>query len=427
MKSSNPLISVCVLTYNHGQYIVDCLKSIMNTDYENLEIFIYDDDSRDNTKEKINEIYPELEKRFVSVSLELSDVNRGNIPANINRMIKKAKGEFIKTISGDDCLTKHYFDKMINYFEDNENTGVAMSNYEAVPDDFSFDPSCDEYENSTTALPAVDSDEVFFNLMLGNYLNAPSAMFRQSIFDKYGLYDENAIYEDYEMWLRLAKEKVSFGFIDEPLVIYRVAKTSISIFSNANDKKVKSWFDATFYIGDKYSKYLNGKEYLIFKDMYYFNILKNYQIISETMKSYVRKCIEDRAYIKDIDLFLNRSTNALTVLDGFDDEKINKNFSAYIKENKLSSAAIYGFGEREINLFGILLYNGIKDIYFISEEARERFKAEGLDGLRAYSPKESLPMCDAIIFLNQQICNFEKTVVKGDKDRLISIYDILLS
>lgn len=45
----NPLISVVLLTYNHEKYIKDCIMGIIEQDYNNIELIILDDASKDGT------------------------------------------------------------------------------------------------------------------------------------------------------------------------------------------------------------------------------------------------------------------------------------------------------------------------------------------------------------------------------------------
>ena len=44
-----PLVSFCIITYNQENYILDALNGAVNQDYENLEIIVSDDCSKDNT------------------------------------------------------------------------------------------------------------------------------------------------------------------------------------------------------------------------------------------------------------------------------------------------------------------------------------------------------------------------------------------
>ena len=60
---SNPLISICMLTYNHESYIEEAIESVLEQTYTNWELIIVDNASTDNTSQKIEQMVAE-EKRI---------------------------------------------------------------------------------------------------------------------------------------------------------------------------------------------------------------------------------------------------------------------------------------------------------------------------------------------------------------------------
>ena len=52
LKSSNPLVSVLIPAYNHEKYVQETINSIINQTYQNIELIIYDDGSKDSTCNK---------------------------------------------------------------------------------------------------------------------------------------------------------------------------------------------------------------------------------------------------------------------------------------------------------------------------------------------------------------------------------------
>ena len=158
------LISVIVPVYNTEQYLKECLDSIINQTYKNIEIIIIDDGSTDNSLKIIKE-YAENDGRIKYVSRE----NKGTLKTRIEG-IKKAKGEFISFVDSDDWLelnamnilynkiVKHSADmvrasfkevsqnEIIYYIKKQKETIYCQKSYEQVYDDLVsnsiFNSSC---------------------------------------------------------------------------------------------------------------------------------------------------------------------------------------------------------------------------------------------------------------------------------------------
>jgi glycosyltransferase involved in cell wall biosynthesis len=101
---SQPLVSICCITYNHEPYIEDALEGflIQETNFP-FEILIHDDASTDQTADIIREYearYPTLIKPIYQTENQYSQCNK---PGRINR--KRAKGEYIALCEGDDYWT----------------------------------------------------------------------------------------------------------------------------------------------------------------------------------------------------------------------------------------------------------------------------------------------------------------------------------
>ena len=98
-KSKNPIISVIVTIYNQAHCLHKCIKSIQNQSIKNIEILIVDDCSTDNTTDIIQQ-FQQSDPRII---LYAHDINEGTIKSRSDG-IKKAKGEYILVIDGDDAL-----------------------------------------------------------------------------------------------------------------------------------------------------------------------------------------------------------------------------------------------------------------------------------------------------------------------------------
>lgn len=103
---SRPLVSIIVPTYNVEKYIEDCMVSILNQSYSNIEIIIIDDGSTDTT--------PDFLKQFdKKVHLTLNPINQGQ-GAVRNQGIKKASGKYILFVDADDWMDYGTVERLVD-------------------------------------------------------------------------------------------------------------------------------------------------------------------------------------------------------------------------------------------------------------------------------------------------------------------------
>lgn len=101
------MLSIIVPIYNVAQYLDDCVSSICNQTYEDMEIILVDDGSTDNCLE-ICERYRQKDSRVVVIHKE----NGGLVSAR-KEGLRRANGEFIGWVDGDDWIDEGYFEQMV--------------------------------------------------------------------------------------------------------------------------------------------------------------------------------------------------------------------------------------------------------------------------------------------------------------------------
>ena len=128
---SKPILSICIITYNHEKFIRKSIESVcnQNTNFE-IEIIVADDFSTDNTRAIILETTKKYNHTFNFI---FQEKNVG--PAdNFIQLISSAKGKYIAYLEGDDYWTDdNKLQKQVDYLEANPNTSLIAHNY------FSFD------------------------------------------------------------------------------------------------------------------------------------------------------------------------------------------------------------------------------------------------------------------------------------------------
>lgn len=125
-----PLVSVFIPVYNAEKYIVEAVESVVNQNYENIELVISDDASKDNTPrilEKLFEKYPSKIKLF------LQEKNLG-ITKNCNFIFQHCKGKYIAFYAGDDKMLPNKISKQVEVLENNLDVAICGTTTSIIND-----------------------------------------------------------------------------------------------------------------------------------------------------------------------------------------------------------------------------------------------------------------------------------------------------
>lgn len=101
-------VSIIVPVYNSGKNIEACIKSILNQTYEDFELILVNDGSKDNSGEICKE-YAAKDKRIVLIEQENAGVSAAR-----NRGIDHAGGDYIVFVDSDDIIPKDYVGNMVH-------------------------------------------------------------------------------------------------------------------------------------------------------------------------------------------------------------------------------------------------------------------------------------------------------------------------
>lgn len=208
MKENEVKISVIIRTYNSAKYVKEAIDSILKQTIEPdlYEIVVVDDGSTDNTKDILD-----LYKNRIKL---IEQEHKGAIQA-LNTGIKKAQGIYVILLDADDMFTPQILEKMLNVFE--KSKGI----------DFVY---CDYHERDMeTGKQRIISlrDNIFHSV-------AGGIMFKKKILEESGMYNENLIFPEYDLLIKLQK-KYKGEYIPHPLFVYRRYSKSIT----ADKEKVR--------------------------------------------------------------------------------------------------------------------------------------------------------------------------------------------
>ena len=234
-----PLVSVLIPAYNHENYIQETIESIINQTYPNIELIILDDGSKDKTWEKITELKPKCENRFVKIHFETKQ-NEGTC-MTLNKLLKLSSGEFVYIIASDDLAKPQAIEKEVKFLQDNPDYALAVGDNEYVDSmgkqifrtqkAFTSNIKNAKYKTVKEFLSSklkIDflSDDFgsYKTLYKENYI--PNGyLIRKNIFETIGNFTKNAPLEDFWLMLQISKYK-KMKYIDEILFSYRIHDTN---------------------------------------------------------------------------------------------------------------------------------------------------------------------------------------------------------
>lgn len=237
----NPLVTVICSCYNHENFVIESLNSVINQDYKNIELIIVDDFSSDNSKKVIeNWILNHPEIAFIANKKNLG------ITKSFNNALKSAKGKYIIDLAADDILMPNCVELQLKKFENSsfKNLGIVYGNAELIAENDDFISLYFDIETSKK----IKTGNVYLSVLEGfQKICSVSAMAKKSVYEQLKGYDESLVYEDLDFWIR-ASRVFDFDFIDTVLVKKRILKNSLG---NDFYKKNKAINQSTFLILQK--------------------------------------------------------------------------------------------------------------------------------------------------------------------------------
>ena len=208
------MISVIVPVYNVETYLEECLDSIQNQTYTDLEVILVNDGSTDGSQ-AICERYCKENRRFHLLNQE----NQG-LSAARNTGVAASRGEFIVFVDSDDMILANYLETLMHYMR--EDVDIVESQFTVSNEEFlakSFkEPSILFEGNSQEAV------KIFPKHVLN--VNAVTKLYRRSIVEAVP-YIDGVIFEDVYCGIGMLKYIRKIIKIDYKGYYYRQHQASI--------------------------------------------------------------------------------------------------------------------------------------------------------------------------------------------------------
>ena len=285
-----PKVSVIIPVYNVEQYLRQCLDSVVNQTFEDIEIIVVNDCSPDNSL-KIIEEYKQKDERFVIVDLK-KNVGLGFAR---NEGMKVAKGKYITFIDSDDYVSKDFVEILYKTIEKYQ--------YDVISPDF----YC--YDDITKKISDSRHPKEFYNVPISTItikqklLYCEDIHYARKIFRLQFLKDNNIVFkinklEDTLFTWEIVLKTNKFMFIDDKIYFYRVnRKGSIMATTNTEFSNNMNLFYALKELMDKDA---NNKKYFDpVLNFFLMNRLFNYawkypDIFQSVYPKFKEKCLDNK-------------------------------------------------------------------------------------------------------------------------------------
>ena len=230
-KPYSPLVSILLLSMNHEAFIEQCIQSILDQTYKNIEVIYLDNASTDCTYAIGKKL---LKESKIPFKIFLNKESK-SISFNLNFLLKNSSGKYLSPLSTDDWFAPENIEKKVAFYIDHPYTGALFSN------GWYF------YEKEKKSV-LNDSSTFKRGKLFKEILTHPDCIFyagliyKKEIFELVGNWDENLIIEDVDMYIRIGTVS-EIEFIDEPLVYYRRSSESISKSKQFMLKGFKQYYE----------------------------------------------------------------------------------------------------------------------------------------------------------------------------------------
>ena len=219
----NKLFTIVLTHYNQMKYIYEAIDSILIQKYDNIELIITDDCSKEFNKKDITDYIKANDERKIikKLNIIINDNNLGTVKT-LNKALSKYTGDYIMFFAADDALyNENVILNLVKSFE-KYNYGIITAQ------SFLYDEDLFEnngpYVNKKQAYKnnKKTPHELYVNMAKNCIYAAGSTAYKKEVFEKNGTFDEKyKLVEDWSYWLKLLRNNEIIFFVDVPVLKHR--------------------------------------------------------------------------------------------------------------------------------------------------------------------------------------------------------------
>ncbi len=213
-----PKISIVTVSFNHGQFIEETIRSVLGQGYPNLEYIVIDGGSTDETRSILSRYDSEL-------SYWVSEPDSGQSNA-LNKGFSRATGDILAWLNSDDRYLPHTLARVAIAFETYQ-TDIVVGGCQLIQDyrDTPYKTHRSKFPvGQKVPLPLEDLLDIENCWHRGEFFYQPEVFWTQDLWQRSGgQLDEGLFYSmDYDLWVRMAQQGATLVHSPDALALYRV-------------------------------------------------------------------------------------------------------------------------------------------------------------------------------------------------------------
>lgn len=164
-------ISIVIPCYNSEKYIDECITSCVDQSYSNIEIIVLDNESSDNSVEKIKN----LQNKHNFIFETVPNIYPRCWDECVHRSLEILTGDYYTVVASDDKIKKEYVSKNVKYITDSNCDFVQSSNQ------WYTNILAEGHENTLVNFHYSDKQDLKAKLLTGCHINTPTVFYNSSI------------------------------------------------------------------------------------------------------------------------------------------------------------------------------------------------------------------------------------------------------
>lgn len=219
-------VSVIVPVYNAGPYLTQCIDSILNQTYHNIELILVNDGSTDGSA-TICESYRRVDQRVRLINKKLGG---GGVGAARNSALPLITGEFVLFVDNDDWLEPNHIEVLYNSLKETD-SDIAIVNFTQFMEErssYAFHVTEKDYFQEVFTPQEWFSREYNGRFAFSQCFTVPwCKLYKASIFENISYPEDEKVEDDYTTWkLYLMADRIVFTNV--ALYYHRKRETSVT-------------------------------------------------------------------------------------------------------------------------------------------------------------------------------------------------------